>query len=101
MKVGLQAPHMYTSGPVTATLGNSEKKEATEAREPNTAQGRVDNEGEDPYAVGGVCPWWRGRGLSLEQPGALGICFSGAGPKFAATHTRVTLDLAPGQAFSP
>lgn len=68
---------MYTSGPVTASLGNSEEKEATEAREPSTAQGRVENEGEDPYAVGGVCPWWRGRGLSLEQPGAPDMCFSG------------------------
>lgn len=29
----LQAPHMYTFGPVTASLGNSEEKEATEARD--------------------------------------------------------------------
>lgn len=28
-------------------------------------------------------------------------CASLGGPESAATHTRVTLDLAPGQAFSP
>lgn len=92
--LSLQAPHMYAFGSVTASLGNSEEKEATEAREPSTAQGRVENEVEDPYAVewGEDFPW------NSREPWT---CASLGGPESAAAHTRVTLDLGPGQAFSP
>lgn len=54
----------------------------------------MENEVEGAYAVGrgGDSPW------NSREPQA---CASLGGPKSAAAHTRVTLDLGPGQAFSP
>lgn len=94
----LQVPHMYTFEPVIASFGNSSEKRVTEAREPSTAQGQVGNELEDPYAVGWCLPLLGGFLWSSLEPWT---CASLEGPESAATHTRVTLDLGPGQAFSP
>lgn len=94
----LQAPHMYTFGPVIASFGNSSEKGVTEAREPSTAQGQVGNEVEDPYAVGWCLPLLGGFLWTSLEPWT---CASLEGSESAATHTRVTLDLGPGQAFSP